>query len=269
MRGWVLASLLLCVSSFVRAEEPRFIVVQSTTSTQDSGLFDVILPRFTRETGIEVRVVAVGTGQALKNAANGDGDVLLVHSRADEEAFVANGNGVARFDLMYNDFVLIGPAADPAAVRGSTDVVAALRRIATALQPFVSRGDDSGTHKRERQLWQETGVDVTAASGTWYRETGSGMGATLNTAVGMGAYTLSDRASWASFRNQAGHVVMVEGDARLRNQYGIILVNPQRHPRVRAAEGQRFIDWLLGPTGQAAIAAVRVNGQQLYIPNAP
>ena len=263
-----IAALLFCMESRALAEEPRFIIVQSTTSTQDSGLFDAILPGFTRETGIEVRVVAVGTGQALKNAANGDGDVLLVHSRADEERFVTDGHGVARFDLMYNDFVLVGPGVDPAGVRGSADVVGALRRIATTTQPFASRGDDSGTHKRERQLWQEAGVDVTAASGRWYRETGSGMGATLNAAIGMSAYTLCDRASWASFRNKAGHVIMVEGDARLRNQYGVILVDPQRHPRVRAADGQRFIDWLLGRTGQAAIAAFRIDGRQVYQPNA-
>ncbi|MCC6202181.1 MAG: substrate-binding domain-containing protein [Gammaproteobacteria bacterium] len=263
-----LLALLLLTGIAAWAQPAPYIVLQSTTSTQDSGLFDDLLPRFKKETGIEVRVVAVGTGQALKNAANGDGDVLLVHERAEEEKFIADGFGVARFDLMYNDFVLVGPESDPAGVRGMADVVAAMRRIAAGKHPFASRADDSGTHSRELQLWQEAGIDVVAASGTWYRETGSGMGATLNTSIGIGAYTLCDRATWVSFRNKAKHVIAVEGDARLHNQYGLILVNPKRHPRVHAAAGQRFIDWLLGPTGQAAIGAFRVDGQQIYIPNA-
>ena len=245
-----------------------FITVQSTTSTANSGLLDAILPGFTAETGIEARVVAVGTGQALRNARNGDGDVLLVHARDAEEAFVAEGWGVERFDVMYNDFVLIGPEGDPAGVAGGQDIVAALQAIADAEAIFVSRGDDSGTHKAERRFWAETGRDVDAVSGTWYRETGSGMGATLNTAVGMGAYVLSDRATWIAFGNTAGLKVVVEGDARMFNQYGVILVNPEVHAHVKADFGQRFIDWLTGPEGQAAIAGYRLDGQQLFFPNA-
>ncbi len=249
-------------------EQARFVILQSTTSTRNSGLLDAILPVFEAETGIEVRVVAVGTGQALRNARNGDGDVLMVHSRADEEAFVAEGWGVARHDLMYNDFVIVGPEQDPAGIAGMGDAVAALARIAARGARFVSRGDDSGTHKAELRLWAEAGVDVAAASGGWYLETGAGMGAALNMALGLDAYTLSDRASWASFANRGRHRVLVEGDERLFNQYGVILVNPARHPHVRAEEGQRFIDWLLGPRGQGLIAAFRVNGQQLFFPNA-
>jgi len=247
----------------------RFIVVQSTTSTQNSGLLDAILPQFTTDSGIEVRVVAVGTGQAIKNARNGDGDVLLVHAKPAEEKLVAEGGGVARTDVMYNDFVIVGPTDDPAGVRGMTDAVAALKKIAAAKAVFASRGDDSGTHKAELRLWKAAGVDVGQASGGWYRETGSGMGATLNTGIGMGAYVLTDRATWISFGNKAGHSVLVEGDPRLFNQYGVILVNPARHPRVKATDGQAFIDWLIGPKGQAAIAAYRVDGQQLFFPNAP
>ena len=250
------------------AAQDRFIVVQSTTSTQNSGLYDHILPMFTGKTGIEVRVVAVGTGQAIRNAANGDGDVLLVHSRADEETFVADGHGVARFDLMYNDFVIVGPPSDPAQVAGMTDVVAALAKIAETGAPFASRGDDSGTNRAELRLWNEAGIDARAASGGWYRETGSGMGATLNTGIGMGAYVMTDRATWVSFGNKAGHRVKVEGDPKLFNQYGIILVNPENHPRVKAEAGQRFVDWVLSGEGQAAIASFRVDGQQLFFPNA-
>jgi tungstate transport system substrate-binding protein len=245
-----------------------FIVVQSTTSTQNSGLFDYILPRFTGKTGIEVRVVAVGTGQALKNARNGDGDVLLVHAKPSEEKFVAEGYGVARSDLMYNDFVIVGPRADPAGVRGMRDATAALERVAGARATFASRGDDSGTHKKELSLWSETGVDPVKVSGDWYRETGSGMGATLNIAAGMGAYTMSDRATWFAFENKGDLEILVEGDKRLHNQYGVILVNPDRHPHVKATAGQAFIDWLLGDEGQAAIASFRKGDQQLFFPNA-
>ncbi len=246
----------------------EFITVQSTTSTQNSGLFDAILPRFTEKTGIEVRVVAVGTGQAIKNAMNGDGDVLFVHAKPAEEKFVADGGGVARFDVMYNDFVLVGPKEDPAKVAGGKDAVNALRAIAAAKVPFASRGDDSGTHKTEKALWQAAGIDQTKASGDWYRETGSGMGATLNVAVGMGAYAMTDRATWISFRNKGDHAIVVEGDPILFNQYGVILVNPKRHPHVKADAGQKFIDWLLSPEGQQAIAGYRIAGKQLFYPNA-
>ena len=250
------------------AAQDRFIVLQSTTSTQNSGLYDHILPMFTGKTGIEVRVVAVGTGQAIRNAANGDGDVLLVHSRAAEERFVADGYGLARFDVMYNDFVIVGPPLDPADVAGMTDAVAALTTIAEAEAPFVSRGDDSGTNKAELRLWEEAGIDVEAASGGWYRETGSGMGATLNIGVGMSAYVLTDRATWLSFGNRGHHRIAVEGDPRLFNQYGIILVNPERHPNVEAELGRRFVDWILSEEGQAAIASFNVDGRQLFFPNA-
>lgn len=250
------------------AADAPFIVVQSTTSTENSGLFGHILPQFTGKTGIEVRVVAVGTGQAIKNAQNGDGDVLLVHARKDEEKFVAEGWGVKRYDVMYNDFVVVGPRADPAGVRGMKDAVAAFGKIAAGKAVFASRGDDSGTHKMEKDLWKEAGVDAAGASGTWYRETGSGMGATLNTAVGMGAYALTDRGTWVSFKNKGDLEVLVEGDPKLFNPYGVILVNPARHPRVKADLGQRFVDWLVGPEGQAAIASFKLNGAPLFFPNA-
>ena len=250
------------------AAQDRFIVLQSTTSTQNSGLYEHILPVFREKTGIEVRVVAVGTGQAIRNAANGDGDVLLVHARAAEERFVADGYGVARFDVMYNDFVVVGPPSDPARVTGMTDAVAALVKIAAAEALFASRGDDSGTHKAELGLWNEAGVDVETASGGWYRETGSGMGTTLNTGIGMGAYVMTDRATWISFGNRGAYSIAVEGDPRLVNQYGIILVNPAKHPNVKAGLGQRFVDWVLSREGQAAIGSFAVDGRQLFFPNA-
>ena len=246
----------------------EFIVVQSTTSTRNSGLLDHLLPRFTAESGIEVRVVAVGTGQALRNARNGDADVLLVHAKPAEEAFVAGGFGVERFDLMYNDFVIVGPASDPAGIAGANDAVASLATIARAGAAFASRGDDSGTHRKELELWSQTEVDTASASGGWYRETGSGMGATLNVAVGMNAYTLTDRATWIAFGNKGNFAIHVEGDARLFNQYGVILVNPRMHPHVKAAAGQAFIDWLLGPEGQSAIASFTIGDRQLFFPNA-
>ncbi|GGB43939.1 tungsten ABC transporter substrate-binding protein [Roseibium aquae] len=250
------------------AAQDDFIIVQSTTSTQNSGLFDHILPIFAEKTGIEVRVVAVGTGQAIKNAANGDGDVLFVHSKPAEEKFVADGNGVERFDVMYNDFVIVGPAADPAGVAGMSDVAAVLAKIAAAEAPFASRGDDSGTHKAELRLWGETDVDVAAASGGWYRETGSGMGATLNTGTAMGAYIMTDRATWISFGNKGDYQIAVEGDPKMFNQYGIILVNPEKHPNVKADLGQQFVDWIISDEGQAAIASYQVDDQQLFFPNA-
>ncbi len=255
------------MAGIATAEEP-FIVVQSTTSTQNSGLLDYLLPGFEAESGIDVRVVAVGTGQAIRNAVNGDGDVLLVHSKPAEEKFVADGWGVERLDLMYNDFVLVGPKSDPAGVKGGADILSALSAIEAAEAVFASRGDDSGTHNAEMSHWADAGLDPTSASGEWYRETGSGMGATLNIASGMGAYTLTDRATWLSFGNRGDLEILVEGDPRLFNQYGVILVNPERHPKTRANAGQRFIDWLTGPDGQAAIADFRLEGQQVFFPNA-
>ena len=261
------AFVMLSLSALsVEAEE--FIVVQSTTSTQNSGLYDHLLPQFTEKTGIEVRVVAVGTGQAIKNARNGDGDVLLVHAKPAEEAFVAEGYGVSRADVMYNDFIIVGPAADPAGVRGVTDVTEALSAIAEGQAVFASRGDDSGTHKKELALWAAAGIDPSSASGTWYRETGSGMGATLNTGIGMDAYVMTDRATWIKFGNKADHEILVEGDTRMFNQYGVILVNPERHPSVKAEAGQAFIDWILSDEGQQSIAAYEVDGKQLFFPNA-
>ncbi|MEL6584147.1 MAG: substrate-binding domain-containing protein [Pseudomonadota bacterium] len=260
-------ALSLGLATTTIASEP-FIIVQSTTSTQNSGLFDHILPIFEAETGIDVRVVAVGTGQAIRNASNGDGDVLFVHSKPSEEQFVAEGYGLARADVMYNDFVIVGPSNDPAGISGMANAPAALTKIASMQAPFASRGDDSGTNKAELRLWQEARVDAQGASGSWYRETGSGMGATLNTAIAMGAYTLTDRATWIAFGNKGDFTVHVEGDARLFNQYGIILVSPDRHPHVRADYGQRFVDWVLSPEGQTAIASFEVGGQQLFFPNA-
>ncbi|HSG55679.1 MAG TPA: substrate-binding domain-containing protein [Paracoccaceae bacterium] len=262
-------TVLLSAGLAVQAQaQDKFIILQSTTSTENSGLFDHILPAFQDKTGIQVRVVAVGTGQAINNAANGDGDVLFVHAKSAEEKFVAEGHGVQRFDVMYNDFVIIGPENDPAGIRGSTDAVEALTRIAKTEAPFASRGDDSGTHKVEMALWSATGVDATAASGKWYRETGSGMGATLNTGIAMGAYVLTDRATWINFGNKGNHVIAVEGDARMFNQYGITLVNPAKHPHVKADLGQQFVDWVISAEGQATIADYKINGQQLFYPNA-
>ena len=263
-----LAAVLLALLAPAGQAADRFIIVQSTTSTQNSGLYDHILPLFRAKTGIEVRVVAVGTGQALRNAANGDGDVLLVHATAEEERFVADGHGISRADVMYNDFVIVGPAADPAGVAGTADAAAALARIAGAGAPFVSRGDDSGTHKAELRLWQKAGVDVATASGGWYRETGSGMGAALNTAAGMGAYAMTDRATWMSFGNKRGRRILVEGDPRLLNQYGIVLVNPEKRPKAKAGLARQFVAWMLSGEGQAAIASYRVDGRQLFFPNA-
>ena len=259
-----IAGLLLAPA---QAEE-RFITVASTTSTQNSGLFDYLLPLFQKKTGIEVRVVAVGTGQAIQLAERGDADVLLVHHKPSEEKFVQDGHGVKRSEVMYNDFVIVGPKADPAGIRGQHDPVAAMQKIATAKAPFASRGDDSGTHKLELELWKAANVDSKAASGQWYRETGSGMGATLNTASGLNAYTLTDRGTWISFKNKGDLEVLVQDNPRLFNQYGVILVNPAKHPTVKVKDGQAFIDWLLSPDGQKAIASFKVDGQQLFFPNA-
>jgi tungstate transport system substrate-binding protein len=262
------ALALLAFDSSVPSADDNFIIVQSTTSTQNSGLFEHLLPLFTKKTGIEVRVVAVGTGQALKNAENGDGDVVLVHSPPDEEKFVADGWGVKRYPVMYNDFIVVGPQADPAKIAGLKQAPEALKKIAEAQAPFASRADDSGTHKAELKLWEEAGVDPKASSGSWYLETGSGMGATLNTAVGKQAYALTDRGTWLAFANKDDFKVLVEGDDKLFNQYGVILVNPAKHPNVKAKQGQAFIDWLVSPEGQAAIASYTIDGQQLFFPNA-
>ncbi|MAF95777.1 MAG: sulfate transporter [Rhodospirillaceae bacterium] len=270
MTGLVVALAALVAGS---AAAETFITVASTTSTQNSGLYDHILPRFTARTGITVRVIAVGTGQAVRMARNGDADVLFVHHKRSEEKFVADGFGVGRFDVMYNDFVLLGPVnetgADPAGVGGEKDIAKALSKIAEAKAVFASRGDDSGTHKKELSLWKAAGADPKAASGSWYRETGAGMGATLNTASAMNAYVLTDRATWLKFRNRGALKTLVEGDERLFNQYGIILVNPKKHPHVKAKEAQAFIDWVLGAEGQAAIGAYRIKGRQAFFPNAP
>jgi tungstate transport system substrate-binding protein len=263
----ILALLLVPVVSAAFADDDNFIIVQSTTSTQNSGLFDHILPKFTEKTGIEVRVVAVGTGQALKNARNGDGDVVFVHSKPDEEKFVAEGWGVRRYPVMYNDFVIVGPASDPAGIAGLKHADQAFKKIAAAEAPFASRGDDSGTNKEETRLWNAAKVDPKKASGDWYLETGSGMGATLNTAVGKQAYTLTDRGTWLSFANKDDLKVLVEGDPKLFNQYGVILVNPEKHPNVKAKKGQAFIDWLTSKEGQAAIASYKIDGQQLFFPD--
>ncbi len=256
----------------VRAEAP-FITVASTTSTEQSGLFGHLLPAFTKATGIEVRVVAVGTGQALKIGERGDADVLLVHDRQAELKFVADGWGVGRHDLMYNDFIVVGPKADPAGVAGSKDAVAAFRKVADARAAFVTRGDDSGTNAAERRFWREAGIDPKAASGGsgqgagWYKDIGGGMGAALNTSAAMGAYTLSDRGTWLNFGNRRDLLVVVEGDQRLFNQYGVMLVNPIRHPTVKADLGQRFINWLISPEGQATIVGYKINGEQLFFPD--
>jgi tungstate transport system substrate-binding protein len=262
------AIALLALANQVTLAGDDHIIVQSTTSTQNSGLFEHILPLFSQKTGIEVRVVAVGTGQALKNAQNGDGDVVLVHSPPDEAKFVADGWGVKRYPIMYNDYVIVGPADDPAKIAGTKTAPDALKKIAEAKVPFASRGDDSGTHKTEMGLWRQAGVDPEAASGSWYLETGSGMGATLNIAVGKQAYALTDRGTWLAFANKGDFKILLEGDPKLFNQYGAILVNPTKHPNVKAKEGQAFIDWLKSPEGQAAIASYKIDGEQLFFPNA-
>jgi tungstate transport system substrate-binding protein len=261
-RVMIVAAMLLV--ALPAAAQERFITVASTTSTEQSGLFGHILPIFTEKTGIAVRVVALGTGQALDVGRRGDADVVFVHDATAEEKFVADGYGVKRLEVMYNDFVIVGPSSDPAGAKGN-DVVAALKRIAASQSPFASRGDRSGTHAAELRYWRA--AEVTPA-GAWYRETGSGMGPTLNTASGMNAYALTDRGTWLSFRNRGDLTILVEGDRRLFNPYGVTLVSPQRHPHVKAADGQAFIDWLISREGQAAIASYRINGERLFFPNA-
>jgi tungstate transport system substrate-binding protein len=258
---------VLAAAPSTGAEQP-FITVASTTSTEQSGLFAHLLPAFTAKTGIEVRVVAVGTGQALKIGERGDADVLLVHDKPSELKFVADGWGVDRHDVMYNDFVIVGPRRDPAGLAGGKDAVAAFAKIAAANAPFVSRGDDSGTHKEEKRLWQDAGIDIKKVGDGWYREVGSGMGPTLNIAAGLDAYTLSDRSTWLSFNNRRDLTLLVAGDPRLFNQYGVMLVNPARHPAVKAELGKTFIEWLLSPVGQQTIAAYQIGGEQLFFPNA-
>lgn len=244
------------------------VLVQSTTSTANSGLYDYLLPLFEKQHDININVVAVGTGQAIRNARNCDADVLLVHAKAAEESFVADGYGVERFDLMYNDFVIVGPETDPAGIENLTDVKTALKKISNANVLFASRGDDSGTHKKELSLWQAINVDVDSASGDWYRATGSGMGATINTAVGLGAYTLTDRATWIGFKNKSDFKLLFEGDPDLFNQYGVILVNKDKCPSVNQEAAQTFIDWLLSDNAQQKIADFTISGQQLFYPNA-
>jgi tungstate transport system substrate-binding protein len=268
-RTFIAAALGLATLLPAAAEaQERFIVVASTTSTMDSGLFGYLLPIFEAKTGIKVRVVAQGTGQALDTGKRGDADVLFVHARAQELEFVAGGYSTKRLPVMYNDFIVVGPKADPAKIAGTKDVAAALKTIADKKVPFVSRGDKSGTHLAELALWKAAGLDLTAIRGEWYREVGQGMGAALNTSGAMGAYTLSDRATWIAFKNKGELGIAVEGDKKLFNQYGVMLVNPAKFPNVKAADGQAFIDWLVSPEGQTAITGYKLDGQQLFFPNA-
>jgi tungstate transport system substrate-binding protein len=265
--------LTLAVSALsataLQAQTPeRFIVVSSTTSTTDSGLFNHLLPLFKNKTGIDVRVVSQGTGQALDTGRRGDADVVFVHAKAQEDKFVADGFGVERKPVMYNDFVLIGPKSDPAGVQGSKDIVAALKAVQAKQAPFISRGDKSGTHSAELALWKAAGIEIEQAKGPWYREIGQGMGAALNTASALNGYVLSDRATWLNFKNRGELAIVVEGDKRLFNQYGVILVNPAKHAHVKAKDGQAFIDWLVSPEGQKAIADYKINGEALFFPNA-
>jgi tungstate transport system substrate-binding protein len=269
MRRLMLILACLTASILPAAAQDKSIVVSSTTSTQDSGLFGRILPQFKARTGIEVKVVAQGTGQALDTGRRGDADVVFVHAKPLEEKFLAEGFGVKRYPVMYNDFVLIGPKSDPAGVKGSKDIVAALTAIKNKASPFISRGDNSGTHAAELALWRIAGIAIAATDkGSWYKEIGQGMGAALNTASASGAYVLSDRGTWIAFKNKADLAVAVEGDKRLFNQYGVMLVNPARHPHVKGELGQQFIDWLVSPEGQKAIADYKINGEQLFYPNA-
>jgi tungstate transport system substrate-binding protein len=271
-RLFVCLATLLAFTAPALAQErqtEKSIVVASTTSTQDSGLFDHILPLFKAKTGIDVKVISQGTGQALDTGRRGDADVVFVHARPQEEKFVAEGFGVKRFPVMYNDFILIGPNSDPAGVKGGKDIVAALTTIRNKAAPFVSRGDKSGTHAAELALWKAAGIDIAGADkGPWYREIGQGMGAALNTASAMNGYVLSDRGTWLSFKNRGELGIAVEGDKRLFNQYGVMLVNPDKHAHAKKDLGQAFIEWLISPEGQKAIADYKINGQQLFFPNA-
>jgi tungstate transport system substrate-binding protein len=263
----IAATASLALAGHALAQD-KSIVVASTTSTQDSGLFGHVLPMFKAKTGIEVKVVAQGTGQALDTARRGDADVVFVHAKPAEEKFVAEGFGVKRYPVMYNDFILIGPKSDPAGIKGSKDIVAALGAIKTKGADFISRGDKSGTHQAELNLWKVAGIDIAKDKGPWYKEIGQGMGAALNTASASNAYVLTDRGTWLSFKNRGDLVIAVEGDKRLFNQYGVMLVNPAKHPSVKKDLGQQFIDWLVSSEGQKAIADYKINGEQLFYPNA-
>jgi len=263
----LLLSVALLAALPALAQE-KFIVVASTTSTEQSGLFGYLLPIFQKKTGIQVRVVALGSGQALDLGRRGDADVVFVHARSAEEKFLAEGHGVRRFDVMYNDFVLIGPRADPAKVSGGRDILDALKKIEAAGAPFVSRGDKSGTHIAELDLWKLAGIDIATEKGPWYRDTGQGMGPALNTAAAMNAYILADRGTWISFKNRGELAIAVEGDKRLFNQYGVMLVNPVKHPNVKKDLGQAFVDWVISPEGQKTIAEYKIGGEQLFFPNA-
>jgi tungstate transport system substrate-binding protein len=265
----MLALIFAAAITLPALAQGKSIVVASTTSTQDSGLFGHLLPQFNMKTGIEVKVVAQGTGQALDTGRRGDADVVFVHAKSLEEKFVADGFGVKRYPVMYNDFVLIGPKSDPAGVRGTNDIVTALKAIRSSAAPFVSRGDKSGTHAAELGLWKIAGIDVAGADkGPWYKEIGQGMGAALNTASASNAYVLTDRGTWLSFKNRGDLEAVVEGDDKLLNQYGVILVNPVKHPHVKRELGQAFIDWLVSPEGQKAIADYKIDGRPLFFPNA-
>ena len=266
-RRLFLGAMLLCIGLGAQAQE-RFITVASTTSTEQSGLFGYLLPIYEKQTGVKVRVVALGTGQALDVGRRGDADVVFVHARAAEEKFLAEGQGVKRFPVMYNDFILIGPKADPAKIGGGKDIVDALKKVRGAQALFVSRGDRSGTHMAELDLWKASGIDLDKVKGPWYRDTGQGMGPALNTAASMSAYILADRGTWLAFKNRGELTILVEGDRRLFNQYGVMLVNPEKHPSVKKELGQQFIDWLVSPAGQKTIADYRINGEQLFYPNA-
>ncbi len=267
-RRYLLAVAAIAFLIIPAAAQDKSIVVASTTSTRDSGLFGHILPLFKAKTGIDVKVVALGTGQALDTARRGDADVVFVHAKSAEEKFLAEGYGVKRYPVMYNDFVLIGPKSDPAGVSGGKDVVAAFETIKAKAAPFISRGDRSGTNIAELKLWKAAGIDIASEKGSWYKAIGQGMGAALNTAAADNAYVLSDRGTWLSFKNKGDLVIVVEGDKRLFNQYGVMLVNPQKFPHVKKELGQQFIDWLISPEGQRAIADYKINGEQLFYPDA-
>ena len=264
IRSFFIAAAIISTPAI---SQGKFIVVASTTSTEDSGLFKYLLPLFKTKTGIDVRVVAQGTGQALATARKGDADVVFVHDKVAETKFVEEGFGVDRREVMYNDFIIVGPKADPAKVSGNKDVIESLKKIASAQSPFASRGDKSGTHAAELRYWQQANIDPQTGKGTWYRETGSGMGPTLNTASAMDAYTFTDRGTWLSFKNRGNLGIAVEGDAKLINQYGIMLVNPAKHAHVKKELAQAFINWMTSPEGQSAIAAYKIEGQPLFFPN--